>query len=139
MPRNERHPLHDVLVPHLDDWAPLFARWEVLVNQMRILEKQAKREIMVGGRSRRLGELYRRLAILRAELSETQPRHRYFVGGARVIADVWGEFIGHWRRFQGKSAEPVGPSGDPLAESEKVTWEKLIKGKEVSGEEIGKR
>ena len=138
MPRNERHPLHEVLVPHLNDWAPLFARWEVLVNQMRILEEHAKREIMVGGRSRRLGEIYRRLAILRAEISETQPLDRYLMSGARVIADVWGELIGHWRRLQGLSIATIGPDGGRLVESQKVTWEKLIKGKEESGEDFGK-
>lgn len=138
MKANKRHPLHGLLVPILDRWAGLYSRWEELRPQILELQRERRAEVMRGDRHRRLARIDRQLAELRAQLPPTQPGWRYIWSDGRVVADAWQEFVSHWRRLQGDSTEPVGPSGGQLAESERTTWEKVIKGKEVFGDGIGK-
>lgn len=129
----KKHPLHDVLVPHLDEWAPLFSRWEDLSRELSELQKQRQAEAMCGDRNRKLARIDRRLAELRAEIWPTQPGRRYLWSEGKVFADAWVEFVTHWRRLQQKAAWSVGPAGAPLADEERAAWELLIKGRSANG------
>lgn len=138
MQADKHHPLHDLLVPHLDEWAPLFAKWEELRPQILELQKERHGAVMVGDRHRRLAGIDRRLADLRAEIGPTQPRERYIWTDGKVIGDTWFELVSHWRFLQRKAAWPVGPAGGPLADDERAAWELLIKGRAANGvEKIG--
>lgn len=138
MEANKRHPLHDVLVPHLDEWAHLFARWEELRPQILELQKERHTEVMRGDRDRKLARIDRRLAELRAEIGPTQPRERYIWADGKVIGDTWFEFVSHWRFLQRKAAWPVGPAGGPLSDDERAGWGLLINRRTSNGaEKIG--
>ena len=120
-----KHPFHDVLTKNWD-WAASFAKWETLFPQIQELEKARVLETGLGDRNRKLRTIYKQLALLRAEIAETQPADRYLLSDAKVILDTWKTFTDHWRALQHKAAWPVGPAGEKLKTAEKSAWEALI-------------
>lgn len=138
MEGDKRHPLYDLLVPHLDEWAPLFAKWEELRPQILELQRERHGAVMVGDRHRRLAGIDRRLAELRAEIGPTQPRERYLWSDGKIVADSWQELVSHWRFLQRNAAWPVGPAGGPLSDDERAGWGLLINRRTSNGaEKIG--
>lgn len=127
MGASKQHPLHDLLVPILDQWAGLYCRWEEIRPQILQLERERHVEVMSGDRERKLPRIHRHLAELRAEIEPTQPRERYIWADGKVIGDTWFEFVSHWRFLQRKAAWPVGPTGSPVTEEENAAWRLLVK------------
>ncbi len=138
MDRDKRHPLHDLLMPILGEWTPLFAKWEELRPQILELQRERRTEAMRGDRERKLSRIDKRLAELRAEIGPTQPRERYLWSDGKIVADSWQELVSHWRFLQRNAAWPVGPAGGPLSDDERAGWGLLINRRTSNGaEKIG--
>ena len=128
----EEHPLHSILTRDYKRWVPLFVRWEALREQIAFLEERRAWQLSINDRDRQLAKIERKLAILCAELPETQPAERYLISDAKIVCDTWSEFVSFWRELQSTYAYPVNPLGVELKSNgmaaEMWAWQQLVGG-----------
>jgi hypothetical protein len=124
----EKHPFHDALMPAIADWLPDFLEWERVHPTLQGLERERDDTLAKNDPERRLTDLCRRIALLKAEVAPLQPAGRYLWLEGAVLADSWYEFASHWRRLQVAAGfdKTVGPDGGKLREADRWAWEQLF-------------
>ena len=124
----DEHPFAAILTKNWE-WVEKFLKWERLRPEMQALKREYDAAVRIGDRDRKLRQVCKNLALLRAEIAECEPPSRFLFNNAKVICDAWSELVTHWRELQRGSVKPVGPCGEKLTETEREAWLLIIKGR----------